>query len=122
MINVTGGWHETRIPQITMGLPRGGFVYLAQGIKQAVSIPVMACNRINDPCLADRILRDGQADLIGFARGLIADPELPHTRPGRAGMTKSTIASPAIRDASTPSSTRSPRLAWSMPGPAQKEN
>jgi 2,4-dienoyl-CoA reductase (NADPH2) len=78
LINVTGGWHETRIPQITMGVPRGGFVYLAQGIKQAVSIPVMACNRINDPQLADRILRDGQADLIGFARGLIADPELPN--------------------------------------------
>jgi 2,4-dienoyl-CoA reductase (NADPH2) len=78
MINVTGGWHETRVPQITMGLPRGGFVYLAQGIKQAVSIPVMACNRISDPVLADRILRDGQADLIGFARGLIADPELPN--------------------------------------------
>ncbi len=78
MINVTGGWHETRVPQITMGLPRGGFTYLAQGIKQAVSIPVMACNRINDPFLADQILRDGQADLIGFARGLIADPELPN--------------------------------------------
>jgi len=78
MINVTGGWHEARVPQITMGLPRGGFVYLAQGIKQAVSIPVMACNRINDPLLADQILRDGQADLIGFARGLIADPELPN--------------------------------------------
>ena len=84
MINVTGGWHETRVPQITMGLPRGGFVYLAQGIKQAVSIPVMACNRISDPILADRILRDGQADLIGFARGLIADPELPNkAREGR---------------------------------------
>ena len=38
----------------------------------------MACNRINDPLLADQILRDGQADLIGFARGLIADPELPN--------------------------------------------
>jgi 2,4-dienoyl-CoA reductase (NADPH2) len=84
MINVTGGWHETRVPQITMGLPRGGFAYLAQGIKQAVKIPVMACNRINDPVLADRILRDGQADLIGFARGLIADPELPNkAREGR---------------------------------------
>lgn len=78
MINVTGGWHETRVPQITMGMPRGGFAYLAQGIKQAVSIPVMACNRINDPHLAEQILRDGVADLIGFARGLIADPELPN--------------------------------------------
>lgn len=78
MINVTGGWHETRIPQITMNLPRGGFVYLARGIKEAVSIPVMACNRINDPRLAEKILRSGQADLIGFARALIADPELPN--------------------------------------------
>ena len=78
MINVTGGWHETRVPQLTMALPRGGYVYLAHGIKQAVSIPVMACNRINDPLLADRILRDGLADLIGFARGLISDPELPN--------------------------------------------
>ena len=84
MINVTGGWHETRVPQLTMALPRGGYVYLAAGIKQAVSIPVMACNRINDPMRADRILRDGLADLIGFARGLIADPELPNkARDGR---------------------------------------
>ncbi len=78
MINVTGGWHETRIPQITMNLPRGGFVYLAHGIKEAISIPVMACNRINDPILAEKILRSGQADLIGFARSLIADPDLPN--------------------------------------------
>lgn len=84
LINVTGGWHETRVPQLTMALPRGGYVYLAAGIKQAVSIPVMACNRINDPILADRILRDGLADLVGIARGLIADPELPNkARAGR---------------------------------------
>jgi len=84
MLSVIGGWHETRVPQISMGLPRGGFVYLAQGIKQAVSIPVMACNRINDPLLAEQILRDGRADLIGFARSLIADPELPNkARSGR---------------------------------------
>jgi 2,4-dienoyl-CoA reductase (NADPH2) len=84
MINVTGGWHETRVPQLTMALPRGGYAYLAAGIKQAVSIPVMACNRINDPGLADQILRDGLADLIGFARALIADPELPNkAREGR---------------------------------------
>jgi len=93
MINVTGGWHETRVPQLTMGLPRGGFVYLAQGVKQAVSIPVMACNRINDPLMADRILRDGQADLIGFARGLIADPELPNkAREGRLDEINTCIA------------------------------
>ncbi len=74
-INVTGGWHETRIPQITMDLPRGGFAYLAQGISAKVSLPVIACNRINHPDVAEQILREKRADLIGVARGMIADPE-----------------------------------------------
>lgn len=76
-INVTGGWHETLVPQITMGVPRGNYVYLATRIKQLVNIPVIACNRINDPVLADSFLFDGLADMVGMARGLIADPELP---------------------------------------------
>jgi 2,4-dienoyl-CoA reductase (NADPH2) len=71
--NVTGGWHETRVPQIPMNLPRGGYVYLAQGIKEQTNIPIIACNRINDPDLAEKILMQGRADLIGVARGLIAD-------------------------------------------------
>jgi 2,4-dienoyl-CoA reductase (NADPH2) len=75
--NVTGGWHETRVPQLTMMVPQGAYTYLAQRIHQKVKVPVIACNRINDPVLADRILKDGQADLIGMARALIADPDLP---------------------------------------------
>jgi len=77
MINVTGGWHETRIPQLPMSLPRGGLAWLAAGVKQAVGLPVVACNRINDPFVGDEILRMGMADLVGMARGLIADPFLP---------------------------------------------
>ncbi len=84
LINVTGGWHESRIPQLTMNVPDGAFVYLAQQVKQAVKIPVVASNRINDPQLAERILVNHQADMITFARGLVADPELPRkTREGR---------------------------------------
>jgi 2,4-dienoyl-CoA reductase (NADPH2) len=74
-INVTGGWHESRVPQITMDLPQGGYAYLAQGIKEKVTIPVVACNRINDPFVAEEILTEKVADLVGVARGLIADPE-----------------------------------------------
>ncbi|OAT85840.1 FAD-dependent oxidoreductase [Desulfotomaculum copahuensis] len=77
MFNVTGGWHETPVPQITMDVPRGAFVYLARQIRQAVSVPVTACNRINHPALAEKILSDGSADLVGMARALIADPDLP---------------------------------------------
>jgi len=75
ILNVTGGWHETMIPQLTMNVPRGAYVYLAENVKDAVDIPVIACNRINDPLLAERILRRKRADLVGIARGLIADPE-----------------------------------------------
>ena len=77
-IDVTGGWHETALPQLTMVVPRGGFVYLAQGIHRRVKIPVIACNRVSDPILADQILIQGSADLIGMGRALIADPELPN--------------------------------------------
>jgi len=77
-INVTGGWHETPVPQLTMNLPNGAFVYLANGIKQAVSIPVIACNRINTPELAESILQEEKADFIGMIRPLLADPELPN--------------------------------------------
>ncbi|MBW2065599.1 MAG: FAD-dependent oxidoreductase [Deltaproteobacteria bacterium] len=77
LINVTGGWHETRIPQLTMFVPRKAFVYLAQGIKSAVSVPVIASNRINDPALAEEVIRNGEADMVAMARALLADPELP---------------------------------------------
>jgi len=77
-LNVTGGWHESRVPQITGELPRGGFAYLARGIKEAVNIPVMASNRINDPLVAEEILTEGLADLVNMGRPLIADPDLPN--------------------------------------------
>jgi 2,4-dienoyl-CoA reductase (NADPH2) len=77
LLNVTGGWHETRVPQLTMSVPRQAYVYLAQGIKSAVSVPVLASNRINDPAVGEEIVRNGQADLVTMARGLLTDPDLP---------------------------------------------
>ncbi len=76
-LNVTGGWHETRIPQLTMFVPPMAYTYLARGIKSAVSIPVLASNRINDPWQGEEILRRGEADLVTMARALIVDPDLP---------------------------------------------
>ena len=76
VINVTGGWHETRVPQLPMSVPRAGLAYLAAGVKQAVGVPVIASNRVNDVFVADEILRMGMADLVTMARALIADPYL----------------------------------------------
>jgi len=77
LFNITGGWHETRVPQLTMNVPRGAYVYLAQGIKARVKKPVLASNRINDPEMAEEILRNGEADMVTIARGLLTDPDLP---------------------------------------------
>ncbi len=75
MFNVTGGWHESRVPQITMNVPRGNYVWLAENVKEVVNVPVMACNRITDPLLAEQVLLDAKADLVGLGRALICDPE-----------------------------------------------
>ncbi|MBF0232830.1 MAG: FAD-dependent oxidoreductase, partial [Desulfamplus sp.] len=77
IINVTGGWHESKVPQLPMELPQSGFSYLAMNIKHAVLVPVMASNRIATPEQAERILRDGQADMVNLGRVLIADPFWP---------------------------------------------
>ncbi|MCG6880506.1 MAG: FAD-dependent oxidoreductase [Deltaproteobacteria bacterium] len=78
LFDVTGGWHETRVPQLTMGVPRKAYVYLARGIRSVLSVPVISSNRINDPEAAEEVLRSGGADLVTMARGLLADPELPN--------------------------------------------
>jgi 2,4-dienoyl-CoA reductase-like NADH-dependent reductase (Old Yellow Enzyme family)/thioredoxin reductase len=50
---------------------------LAQGIKKAVSVPVIAVGRITAEA-AERVLAEGKADLIAIGKGLLADPELPN--------------------------------------------
>ncbi len=49
----------------------------AQRIKQAFDVPVMAVGRINDPLVANEIIKTGKADLVCIGRGLLADPEMP---------------------------------------------
>ncbi len=77
----------------TMHLPLGYAVPLAAGIKEAVSLPVFATGRINDPALAERVLADGQADMIGVVRGQIADPDFAlKAREGRVDEIRFCIA------------------------------
>ena len=56
----------------------------AARIKHALKIPVMTVGRINDPFLADKIIKQNTADLVCMGRGLLADPEMPNkVREGR---------------------------------------
>jgi 2,4-dienoyl-CoA reductase (NADPH2) len=84
LFNVTGGWHETRVPQLPMEVPAGAYTYLARTVRVATGAAVVASNRLGDPRVADGTLRDGAADLVGLARPLLADPDWPHkVREGR---------------------------------------
>lgn len=59
-------------------LPRGCFVNLAAEIKGAITrAKVQAEGRINNPELAEEILQSNKADLIGFGRAFLADPQWP---------------------------------------------
>ncbi len=58
-------------------LPPGVLVHLARGIRQAVTIPVIAIGKINTPELAEKAIRDGDADFVALARPLLADPHFP---------------------------------------------
>ncbi|WP_407653430.1 FAD-dependent oxidoreductase [Brevibacillus ruminantium] len=75
-LNVGIGWHESKVPTIAMMVPRGAYVWVAKQVKDAVSIPVIASNRINDVRHADAIIRDQSADLVSMARPLLADAEI----------------------------------------------
>ena len=74
IFNTGIGWHEARIPTISMRVPRGAYAWAAAWLKEHVSIPVSATNRINTPELANEIISSGKADLVSLARPLLADP------------------------------------------------
>lgn len=68
----------------TMHTPLGYTLPLAAAIKETISLPVFATGRINDPVMAERVLAEGQADMIGMVRAQICDPELANkAREGR---------------------------------------
>lgn len=77
LISVTGGWHETKVPQLPGEVPKAAFTYLGAAIKDAVNCPVLVSNRISDPDVAENLLAMESTDLIGMCRTLVADPEWP---------------------------------------------
>ncbi len=58
-------------------LPPGVLIHLARGIRKAVTIPVITVGKINTPELAEKVIRDGDADFVAMARPLLADPQFP---------------------------------------------
>ncbi len=77
----------------SMHTPLGYTIPLAAGIKGAVKLPVFCTGRINDPVMAERVLEDGQADMIGMVRAQICDPEIANkAKEGRLDEIRSCVA------------------------------
>jgi 2,4-dienoyl-CoA reductase (NADPH2) len=75
IINTGIGWHEARIPTIATMVPRAGFSWVTRKLKGKVSIPLITTNRINTAAVAEKVLADGDADMVSMARPLLADAE-----------------------------------------------
>ena len=75
IINTGVGWHEARVPTIATSVPRAAFTWISGRMKDHISIPVVATNRINDPQVAEDVIARGDADMVSMARPFLADAE-----------------------------------------------
>ncbi|MFC1533616.1 mycofactocin system FadH/OYE family oxidoreductase 2 [Thermodesulfobacteriota bacterium] len=88
-----GTFYNLFLVEGSMHTPLAYTVPLSAGIRSVSHLPVFCTNRINDPILAEKILENGQADMIGMVRALICDPDLPNkTREGRTDDIRHCIA------------------------------
>ncbi|MBU3209445.1 NAD(P)/FAD-dependent oxidoreductase [Clostridium algidicarnis] len=75
-INVSAGTYESVNTIIEpISYPQGWKRHLAQGIKDNVKIPVIACDVIRKPDFAESLLKEGNVDFVAVGRQLLADPE-----------------------------------------------
>ncbi|HPU28787.1 MAG TPA: NADH:flavin oxidoreductase [Syntrophorhabdaceae bacterium] len=84
-LSVMVGTHESfhMSPYVEMERNEGYMVPYAGAIKKALpETPVIAAGRIQTPQYADKVIKDGEADLIGLARVLFADPLWPKKAKG----------------------------------------
>ena len=78
-LNISGGTYRSVAPFVgPMMLPPRPFVFLAAEIKQVVDIPVIAAVRINEPSMANDIIKNNEADMVVMTRASICDPDMPN--------------------------------------------
>ncbi|MDH5276237.1 MAG: FAD-dependent oxidoreductase, partial [Gammaproteobacteria bacterium] len=93
IINTGIGWHEARVPTIATSVPRAAFAWVTRKLKGEVGIPLCTTNRINAPDVAEKLLADGDADMVSMARPFLADPDFVNkAAAGRAAEINTCIA------------------------------
>lgn len=69
------------------------FDRINRALKRASKLPVIAFGRITPPQRGEELLRSGDADLIGWARQLVADPQTPNKlKAGRVDLVRLCIS------------------------------
>lgn len=82
-----GEFHNLYMVEGSMHTPPGYQLFVSASIREAVKMPVFCTGRIKDPVQAERILREGLADMVDVVRGQICDPTF--TRKAREGHSES---------------------------------
>lgn len=82
-----GEFHNLYMVEGSMHTPPGYQLFVSANIREAVKLPVFCTGRIKDPVQAERILREGLADMVDVVRGQICDPHF--VRKAREGHTES---------------------------------
>jgi len=67
-----GVYHSAKVPNTPSYQ-----VPFAARIRKEAGIPTRAVGLIDDPHVAERIVQDGKADVVAFARAMLADPRWP---------------------------------------------
>jgi 2,4-dienoyl-CoA reductase-like NADH-dependent reductase (Old Yellow Enzyme family) len=67
-----GNWAKAQVP-----MAPGYQVPFAERIRREAGIPTRAVGLIDDPHQAEAIVAEGRADLVAFARAILADPRWP---------------------------------------------
>jgi 2,4-dienoyl-CoA reductase-like NADH-dependent reductase (Old Yellow Enzyme family) len=92
-VSVTAGNNTRKMARVDhwppTPAPFGAFRHLSRTVKEAVGLPIATVGRVTTLELAEEILREGDADLVGMVRAHIADPRLlPKGRSGEARGTR----------------------------------
>lgn len=79
-VNVSVGVYETWYMQVPPAvMDHGWLANMAYEVKKVVDhIPVTTVGRVNDPFVADAIIRSGKADACYMGRASLADPHMPN--------------------------------------------
>lgn len=78
-LNVSVGVYESwymQVPPSVMG--HGWLTKYSSEIKKVVNIPVTTVGRINNPLVAEAIIKSGKADACYMGRASLADPHMPN--------------------------------------------